>query len=616
MKRKISILFILGTLLFMFSFLQMKAQSVERVEPLCWWTDMKTDLQLMFYGKDLQNSTVKVLEQGMLVKAVHNADSPNYLFVDIDVQKAGIYTIEITKGKKKIKTKYEIHNRREGSAERIGFTQADVIYLLMPDRFANGDPSNDSIAGTKPKLDRSGLETRHGGDLQGIIDHMDYMADLGVTTIWPTPVLDDNQYYHQYICSDFYKIDPHMGNNKLYRDMVAIAHSKGLKVIKDVTPDHVNITHWWMKDLPFKDWVNDFEKYGTGNYMAHTIGDPNASVKDQDKTSKSWWIKELPDMNMTNPFVMKYLIQCHIFWIEYANLDGLRVDTYFYMGKEAGIWTKGIKDEYPNMGMVGEVWVVEPATIGYWMKNDRNRDGFNSHIPMLMDFPFELSILIGFKNTTDLWDGGMMKIYKTLTQDFVYDSPNTSLVIFADNHDLKRIYTEFGRSLPKVKMAMTLVSTMRGIPQIYYGTELLFENDPRGQGFLLYDQCRPDFPGGWPGDSVNLFLDKDRNPDQREMFNHVRTLLHFRKNNPVVYNGKFMHFIPRNNMYTYFRYDNKECVMVIINAAKETQPIDWNHFEERLSGKRQGTEILTGKVITTGNPTEIPAETSMVIHFL
>lgn len=591
--------------------LNIQAQKVKRVEPLCWWTDMKTDLQLMIYGENLQNGSVRVLEDGLAIKAVHNAESPNYLFVDVEVSKAGKYTIEVSKGKKKDKFIYEILDRREGSAAREGFNSSDVIYLIMPDRFANGDPTNDTVNGTK--LDRNGLEDRHGGDIQGIIDHLDYLADLGITTIWSTPLLDDKEHYHQYACSDYYKIDPHLGTNELYREMVRQAHSKGLKVIQDIVPNHCGIHHWWMEDLPFKDWVNQLEEWPKSNYALASFSDPHGSEDDRQMCARGWFYDILPDMNHANPYTVKYLAQMTIWWVEYADLDGLRVDTYFYMGKEGSTWTKNVVEEYPNLTLVGEVWGNDPAVVSYWVGSTDNQDGFSSHLPMVMDFPLQRSIITGFASDNEAWGGSMKAIYNTIAQDFLYKTPESSLVVFAGNHDMDHVYGMLQKDLSKMQMAMTLICTTRGLPQIYCGTELLFEDDPRGGAHKM----RMDFPGGWANDEVNWFSAKDRTSDQQEMFEHLRTLLHFRKQTPVLHTGKLMHYVPTDNIYTYFRYDDnaQDVVMVVINASEKEQNIDWVRFEECLKGKNKGRNILNNENITKGVTTVVPAKTSMVIHF-
>lgn len=607
---KLRIIFIFVWLICGFS-LTMFAQKVERVEPLCWWAEMKTDLQLMLYGQNLKDANVKVLQPGMTVKAVHNAESPDYLFIDMDVEKAGRYTIEITRGLKKTSVDYEILSRRPGSESRIGLTLSDVIYLIMPDRFSNGDPDNDVVKGSTQVLDRKGLETRHGGDIQGIINHLDYIADLGVTALWPTPLLEDNQFYHHYGISDYYRIDPHFGTNNLYKEMIAEVHKKGLKVIQDIVPNHCGSGHWWMKNLPFSDWVNQFDTFTQSNYALHTYSDTHASETDRFLCGHGWFVESLPDMNLTNSYALQYLIQMAIWWIEYADLDAIRVDTYFYMGHEGSQWTKKIRDEYPNMEFVGEVWGNEPGVVSYWIGDKPKHDGFTSHLPKAMDFPLERSLVMGLASDNEAWGGSTKAIYNVIAQDFLYEDAMNSLVVFADNHDIDRIYNMLGKDLKKVKMAMTFITTTRGLPQIYYGTELLFADDMRGGSH----KNRMDFPGGWVGDSINLFKGENRNVQQQEMFRHVRTLLHFRKDTPVVYNGKLMHYVPKDNVYTYFRYNDSECVMVVLNGSAQSRSIDWNRFEERLTGKTEGYDVLSDCWVTKGEKIDIEGNGSMVLYF-
>lgn len=587
------------------------SQSVRKIEPLCWWEGMNTELQLMLYGENLRNSSVRIIEKGMEVIKVHHADSPNYLFVDVRVNKSGKYTIELENEGKTIRQGYEILRRKPNSALRKGFDTSDVIYLLMPDRFANGDTSNDLVENEQQILDRNSLTDRHGGDIQGIINHLDYIADLGVTTIWPTPLLEDKLYYHQYACSDFYQVDSHLGTNELYKEMVSKAHDNRLKIIQDAVINHCSSEHEWMKDLPFKDWVNLFDTYTSTNLALNSFSDPYSSADDKEICKRGWFVESMPDMNLSNPFVMKYFVQMAIWWIEYADLDGLRVDTYFYMGEETSDWTQGIRNEYPQMAIVGEVWGNEPPVISHWLEKDKSYQGFNSHLPMAMDFPLERALVMGLSHDNEAWGGGVKSIYNLISQDFVYSDSQNSLVVFADNHDIDRIYNMLGKSLAKTKMALTFVLTTRGTPQIYYGTELLFENDERGGAH----QGRPDFPGGWEEDSINLFEEKDRSARQQEMFDHIRNILKFRKNAEVLHNGKLMHYVPEENVYTYFRYNDKECVMVIINASQQAKKVKWERFAEHLSDKADGIDILNQEIIKKDDKLELDAESSIIIHF-
>lgn len=606
-----SISTVILTFLLTLSSLLIHAQQIERVEPLCWWTEMQSDLQLMLHGVDLQGSKVSVHPNGLTIKEVHNADSPNYLFVDVAVSKAGKYTFTLEKGTKATSFEYEIHPRKEGSAMRKGYTSADVIYLIMPDRFANGDPSNDMLPDSEQITDRTVLDARHGGDIQGMIDHLDYMSDLGITTIWPTPLLDDNLYYHQYSCSDYYRVDPHFGTNLLYKEMVEKAHAKGLKVIQDITPNHCSIGHWWMKDLPFADWINYPETKTKTNLALNSFSDPYSTAIDREICERGWFVTTLPDMNMYNPFVIKYLAQVAIWWIEYADLDGLRIDTYFYMGKQASQWTQAVRAEYPQMNMVGEVWGNDVPVISYWLGGHQNHDGFDSHLPSAMDFPLQRSLILGLATDNEAWGGSTKAIYNTLSLDFLYKSPSDQLVVFAENHDIDRLYDMLGKDVQKVKLALAFLLTTRGTPQITYGTELLFENDSRGGDHRM----RPDFLGGWKNDSINLFDPAQRSALQTEVFDHTKTLLQFRKNNPVMHTGQLTHYYPDKNTYVYFRHQLDDIVMVILNASTESYTLDWNRFTEVIRGKRIGKEILTQKNISTEKVLTIDGQKAMVIHF-
>lgn len=595
-------------------FTEARAITIERCEPLCWWTEMNTDLQIMLYGSDLQDASVEVVGDGLDVKEIHNAESPNYLFLDVDVEKAGSYKLKVTKNGKSDSVEYKIFPRRENSSQRIGLTPSDAIYLIVPDRFSNGDPSNDrvEVKGTVQELDRSKMDVRHGGDIQGMINHLDYLADLGITTIWPTPMLEDNQFYHHYAISDYYRIDPHFGTNELYREFVRQAHAKGLKVIQDVVPNHCGSGHWWMADLPFNDWLNPHTLSVTlGSFALPPLSDVHASESDIKSQGKTWLYECMPDMNLDNPFVLKYLSQMAIWWIEYANLDGLRVDTYFYMGAPGSKWTANIRKEYPQMRFVGEVWNDNAAFLSFWVGDYKKYNGFASNLPMAMDFPLQRGIVTGLTSDIEMWGGTTKAIYDVVAQDFLYRDANRELVTFVDNHDIDRMYNMFGKNLDKTKTAITMVMTLRGTPQILYGTELLFENDAKGGPH----KNRPDFPGGWPGDTLDLFDPSERTPEQAEMFQHVQTLLNFRKNHSELYDGKLMHFVPYHDVYGYFRYDDDQCLMVVVNGNDNEVDLDWNRFDERLKEVHTGVEILSGKRVEKGDPLKIAGNSSVVIYF-
>lgn len=623
---------------------------IERIEPPFWWTNMKTPLTLMVYGKDLKGSEVKVLDRkGMKISSVHFADSDNYLFIDLKCSpgmSAGIKHFEIkTKDGRVLPFNYEFKKRREGSAERKSYSSADVIYLLMPDRFADGNPENDSSPLIAENANREIIGGRHGGDLEGIRKHLDYIKDLGATTIWPTPILLDDQpsgSYHGYAIADYYKVDPRMGTNESYKALVEEAHEKGLKFIQDVVVNHCGTAHWWMKDLPFEDWISQFDEFTQSNFSISSVSDPHASGFDKNRNVNGWFAREMPDMNLTNPFVVQYLAQNVIWWIEYANLDGLRVDTYPYSDKDGvAKWTDDILNEYPNISIVGECWVNSPLDVAYWEGDHKNNDGYSSHLPNVMDFPLMNALRGGINENDDNpgWvNEGIKRVYNTIAEDYAYANPN-SLLVFFSNHDTERIANSVG--VDKMKILMTVLLTTRGIPQLYAGDEFMFKNKSGEKGDPAE---RMDFPGGWSGDSLNLFDNPDdRSADENELFTYTKKLLGFRQStlgneswngNEIINQGRLIHFIPpsNSNLYVYFRYlnDNQK-IMVIINNSNNKYIItskDWNRYKEMtnkgdvyldvqgLSYSNSGInidEITSDEKVIIGDTLELAPLSSMVL---
>ena len=582
---------------------------IDRVEPPSWWTGMHTPLQIMFYGADLQNAEVRCLDKDLTVTAVHQAESKNYLFVDVLVApnaRPGIYTFEFTLGNEKITQNYVMNARRYGSAQRKGFGPEDMVYLIMPDRFANGDLANDSFKDATEKANPSAPYGRHGGDIQGIINHLDYLAELGVTAIWSTPLLFDNEpvaSYHGYACADYYRIDPRFGTNELYREWVEKAGMHGIKIIMDMVPNHCGMAHWWMKDLPFSTWVNQFEEYTPSNYQITSHFDPHASSFDKELCVRGWFDRSMPDMNMANPYVLKYFTQMAVWWIEYANLSGLRVDTYPYSDQEAmATWTKNILDEYPLLNIVGEAWYASPAMIAYW----------EDPLPSVMDFPLQESMINSFvKDSMPGWNEGLLQIYSCLSLDFVYARPN-NLLIFADNHDTNRMAWLLKGKKDKQKMALALLATMRGTPQIYYGSEvMLYNKKEQGHG-----EERLDMPGGWPSDTRSVFTEVGRTKTENEVFEYTKKLFTWRKRAKVIHEGKLMHFAPvDNNFWVYFRYTDNELVMVIMNNCRVKKTIDWPRFSEITAGYSHGIDVVTGKRVQVGEELIIPPQQAAVLHF-
>ncbi len=445
------------------------SQQVTRVEPLSWWTGMKMPLQLMVQGENISGYSVSVEGgAGVSVEKINKADSPNYLFVDVKIApnaKAGTYYIVFEKDGQSFKYPYEIAARKAGSADRKSFTTADMIYLIMPDRFANGDTSNDSTDDTDDKYARHELFGRHGGDIQGIINNLDYISELGATAIWCTPLLEDNQpehSYHGYACTDYYHIDSRFGTNELFREYVNKAHEKGLKIIMDIVPNHAGSAHWWMEDTPFKDWYHVFDTYTGSNIAFSTNMDPNASKQDLYIQESGWFDRSMVDMNLDNPFVLKYFEQWAIWWIEWSGLDGFRVDTYPYNEKDPmAEWCAAVMNEYPNFNIVGEVWTASIPQLAYWQGGNANKDGFDSNLKSVMDFPLHDALRAGLNEDNPGWGQGMTRVYNILSHDFVYHDLS-NMMIFPGNHDTDRLGDALRKNPKRVKIAMALMATMRG----------------------------------------------------------------------------------------------------------------------------------------------------------
>lgn len=575
------------------------APKITRVEPLCWWTDMHQPLTLMFYGEDLQDATVSIQEVaagrvmrgqclGLVATAQHNAESKNYLFVDMDVRQEGTYRITLKKGNRRATYDYTVYPRREGSRERQSFTSADVIYLIMSDRFVDGDTTNNSTPDTREKADKTNVHGRFGGDIQGIISQLGHISNLGATAIWPTPLLLDNEEawsYHGYACSDYYHIDPRYGSNQLYCQMVDSAHAHNIKVLMDMVPNHCGGAHWWMKDLPYHDWINQFDEFTRTNNVFSANYDINASEYDRLLSNRGWFDHPMPDMNLENPDLLRYFQQWAIWWIEYANLDGLRVDTYPYIEKiPASLWLKAIREEYPNINIVGECWTRPASAVAYWQSGANNRDGFNSNLPSVMDFPLDEAIRQALGSDDNGWGGGLTRVYDALAQDYLYGDVNR-LLIFLDNHDMDRIGDVVKDKDPRrTKLAYALLATLRGIPQVFAGDE--------------YDMHSADMSLGHSTLRMPLPAEEQLTEKQREMFDYQKHLLQWRKAEPVIHTGKTMHFLSRDNTYAFFRYNADEAVFVFANASEEARTIPTAHYAEILNRYNPvGTDILTGKTV-------------------
>ena len=607
---------------------QATSEQVTRVEPPCWWTGMKTELQLMVQGSQISDYDV-AFEKGPKVTKIHKADNPNFIFVDVEVPtdlKPGAYNLVFKKGKDSFSYQYTFGEKAVG--ERESFTTKDVIYLIVPDRFANGDPSNDSTVDTKEKADRNAPFGRHGGDIQGVIDHLDYIADLGATVIWSTPMLEDNvphESYHGYACTDYYHIDPRMGSNGLYREFVQKAHEKGIKVIMDVVTNHCGTSHWWMNDLPFNDWVHQFPEYTGTNICFSTNMDTNASKADLNVQESGWFVPSMPDMNLDNPYVLNYFKQWAAWWIEYAGLDGFRVDTYPYNEKDPmSEWCAAVMNEYPNFNIVGECWTASIPQLAYWQGGNANKDGFNSNLKSVMDFPLHDALRAGLNDDWGGWGQGMVRVYDVLSHDFVYHDLS-NMMIFPGNHDTDRLGDVLRKNPKRVKIAMAMMATMRGYPQIFAGDELMFTSCDLSMG---HGGLRVDFPGGWPGDEMDLFSAEGRaaatkNTDglkvpkgqAADLFNYVSHLFQWRKNKEVIHNGKTMHFITRDNTYGYFRYNDTDVVFVYVNNSGEPKNVPWTYYSEISEGLTGGVDVVTGEPCEVSDATVVAPQSILIVEF-
>jgi len=593
------------------------AQIVKRIEPLNWWVGMKKpNVQLMVYGQNVSSAEVSLIADGVKIESTEKVENPNYLFLNLNIAenaKAGFIKIQfkLPKGKPQV-VNYELKQRIQGSADRKGFNNSDVVYLIFPDRFSDGNSKIDSVKEMTEKHNRVEPYGRHGGDLQGIINHLDYFNQLGVTSLWLTPILENNQpswSYHGYAITDFYRVDPRMGNNEVYKSFVEQSHAKGLKVIKDMVFNHCGSEHWWIKDLPMKSWLNQFPEFTRTNYRIPTTFDPHASKLDRDLMADGWFDKHMPDLNQRNPYLAKYLIQNSIWWIEYANLDGIRMDTHPYCDKHfMSRWCADVNAEYPNFNIVGETWVNYPSWVAYWQKDANNPDGYNSNLPTAMDFPLMFAMQKAF-DEKEGWDTGLARLYEILAHDFVYKNPN-DLLIFFDNHDNGRFHKDSSVAVGRVKLAIAFLLTMRGIPQMYYGTEILLPgDDAKGHGDI-----RRDFPGGWVADKHNAFTSEGRNKKQSEMWDYTSKILNWRKTATAVHNGKLTHFIPDNEVYVYFRYNQQQTVMVILNNGYQPKALDMARFNEFLGDKKSGIDIITGKAVEDLSKIQLSPRSAMIIE--
>lgn len=606
------IIFLVHVLLINFSFAQ-----IDKVEPPFWYEGMNhNQVQILFYGKNIAQNSVSV-SNNVIITEVQKTENPNYVFVTIDTKNVAAQDLIFTfkNGKKTFTQKYSIKKRKENSRNRKSYDSSDMMYLIMPDRFANGNEKNDSTPELQEKGNRNNPGGRHGGDIQGIIDNLDYLQSLGATALWSTPLCEDNDKgysYHGYGQSDVYKIDARYGTNEEYVKLSSEMKKKNLKLVMDYVTNHWGAEHWMFKDMPTYNWFHQFPGYKQSNYRMTTQYDTNASEIDAKLCIDGWFVPSMPDLNQSNPLVLNYLIQNAIWWIEYADLDGFRVDTYSYNDK-AGIskWTKAITDEYPYFNIVGEVWMHDQAQISYWQKDSpiAKIQHYNSYLPSVMDFTLHDAFGNVFNEDNPNWNDGMIKFYENFVNDFLYDNPN-NLLIFAENHDTGRFNQNYKNDINKYKMAMTILATMRGIPQLYYGSEIGMAGD-KGKGDAA---IRQDFPGGWNSDKNNAFSPSGRTAEQAKYFDFTAKVFNWRKSKSVIHNGKLMHYLPDNNVYVYFRYNDTESVMVVVNNSKDKQTFKLDRFKESLGSYSSGKDVISEANFDLKSELTIEGKSSLILE--
>ena len=594
---------------------------IDRLEPANWWVGMQySQLQIMLYGKDIAQLQPQVQYAGVTLSAVDRTTNPNYLFITLslaDTVKPGDITLNFSiNGDTVITQYYPLLARQVDSAQRAGFNASDVIYLLVPDRFANGDTTNDTMPGMLEPANRQNEGGRHGGDLAGMTQALPYIADMGYTTIWPTPLTENNNpaySYHGYAATDLYQIDARFGSNEQYREFVRAANQRGIKVIQDIILNHIGASHWWMQDLPASDWLNNQafltdHQFVATNHNRSTIQDPYASKTDLTRFTDGWFVDSMPDLNQRNPLLATYLIQNSIWWVEYAHLQGIREDTYSYADKAfLSEWARRLLLEYPKLNIVGEEWSPNPLIVSYWQSGKQQQDGYISHTPSMLDFPLYDSLLKAL-NDNESWNGGWVGLYEMLSNDHVYANP-FNLVTFEGNHDTSRVFTLLHEDVDLYRMAISYLLTMRGIPQLFYGTEIALTSPAeRNDG-----KVRADFPGGWPGDTINAFTGTGLNATQRSAQQLVKTLLTWRKTASAIHSGKLMHFAPDNGTYTYFRYNKQQTVMVVMNKKQQPVTLDLARFSEVLPQGKTATEVITGQRIKLDKQLTVPARGTLVL---
>lgn len=594
------------------------------VYPTHWWTGMKWNkVQLMIHRDRVGRENISLQPYpGVKLLKIHKPENENYVFLDLLIDRAAkpgnlIFRIDNLQSPEAVPYKtfeFELKSRRKGNGTAFaqGVNSSDLIYLLMPDRFSNGDTTNDRIPGMRDQtLNRDSIYHRHGGDLQGVINHLGYLQDLGVTTVWMTPVIENNmpdRTEHGYAFTNHYRIEPRFGGAEAYKKLSDELHKRGMKLIQDAVYNHVGLYHFTVQDPPMKDWLHQWPQFTQTNYKDQVWFDPYASTKDKKLMSDGWFTRMMPDLNHNNPFVANYLIQHALWCVEEFGVDGWRIDTYMYNDLEfMNRCNKALYDEYPKLTLFGETWVHGVPNQSYFCENNYNIP-FKSNLQATTDFQMLFYGIQPAVNEPFGWTDGVNKLYTTTAQDFVYKNPMRQ-VIFLGNHDLPRFYSVVNEDTARYKMALGWLLTFRGIPQLYYGDEILMTGFTNPDGWV-----RLDFQGGWPADKINKFTPQGRTEKENAIFDYIRTLARFRKNSSAITSGKLMQFLPVDGLYTYFRYDSRQTIMVMMNTMEKELPVDFNRFQERTKEFNQAVSVINGQRIALNQPAHIPARTIWIME--
>lgn len=613
---------ILFSLLLLTAGIANAALKINKIEPAYWFAGMKEpSLQLMVYGNDVRDAEVTIDDTRVRIDSIVRLDSPDYLLVYLNLKEAnaGTLTLRFKNGGRQTAVKYALKPRVMSGDERKGFSNADVLYMLMPDRFASGDTKNDRIKGLYTyTVDRSQPSLRHGGDLEGIRKHLDYFTQLGVTALWFTPILENNtpdtglnSSYHGYATTDYYRVDPRFGTNEAYKRLIDEAHSKGLKIVMDMIFNHCDVRHPWCLNPPSKDWFNchqGHDGYLQTSYKLTPVLDPYASQVDMRETVDGWFVSAYADLNQKNPHVMKYLTQNSVWWIESAGIDGIRMDTYPYADRQAmAHWMKTLDTEYPHFNVVGETWVTEPAYTAAWQK-DSKLSPINSYLKSVMDFSFFEKLSQAKKEETDAWWEGYNRIYNSLVYDYLYTDPS-HVMAFIENHDTDRFLGN-GRDTLALKQALALLLTINRTPQLYYGTEILMN----GTKERTDGDVRRDFPGGFPGDSRNAFTREGRTPEENAMFDWMSRLLHWRQGNDVITKGRQTQFIPHKGVYVVARQHDGCTVLTILNGTSKPAALEVARYAEVIGKARMGQDVLTGRTVSLQQDLSLAPRETLVLE--